>query len=213
MHRANPFGPPNSGYQLWTTDHTLTDEQVILQEISIPKPNFSLDVVPASLRQREHTTESFTNVTVSIPRPTFKTPSHATTNSCVSCPKKYKITGENIPLVPTLDVDLAWHTHQLYPHSYGAYCLEFVGRMVNHDDTFEKVVIGNRLRETNLAWLKAYHEPYIIKDLRKEFCTTKGKIVGVMFPPYGIVIFQKVTFINLTIKSPQLQKIWFQGIV
>ena len=95
-----------------------------------------------------------------------------------------------------------------------AYCLEFVGRMVNHDDTFEKVVIGNRLRETNLAWLKAYHEPYTIKDLRKEFCTTKGKIVGVMFPPYGIVIFQKVTFINLTIKSPpQLQKIWFQGIV
>src|SRR5205085_641234 len=79
------------------TDHTLTDEQVILQEISIPKPNFSLDLVPASLRQREYTTDSFTNVKVSIPRLTFKTPSHATTNSCVSCPRKTKSRGKTFP--------------------------------------------------------------------------------------------------------------------
>ena len=177
---------PNSGYQLWTTDPTMTDEQVILQEISIPKPNFSLDLVPASLRQREFTTR--------IIHECCGIDSSAELQNAISRYHKFlrlmRKKKKSIPLVPTLDVDLAWHTHQLYPHSYRAYCLEFVGRMVNHDDTFGKVVIGNGLRETSLAWLKAYNEPYTTKDLRKEFFTTKRKIVGVMFPPYGIVMLR-----------------------
>jgi hypothetical protein len=101
-----------------------------------------------------------------------------------------KIIRKSIPLVPTLDVDLAWHTHQPYPHSYREYCLRFVSRLVNHDDTFQKEVIGNGLRETSLAWLKAYIEPYTTKDLNKEYCTTRRKIVGIIFPPYGVVMLR-----------------------
>ena len=104
--------------------------------------------------------------------------------------KKHKITGKQIPLVPTLDVDLAWHTHQLYPHSYRDYCITFVGRAINHDDTFEAKVINDGLRYTSLAWLKEYDEPYTTKDLRKGYFTTKRKVVGVMFPPYGFVMLR-----------------------
>lgn len=181
---------PKSPYQLWITDPTMTDEPVTLQDISISKPQFSLDLVPASLRQREFTTR--------IIHECRGIDSAAELEKAISRYHKFlrlmrnknKITGKSIPLVPTLDVDLAWHTHQLYPHSYREYCLRFVGRLVNHDDTFEKEVIGNGLRETSLAWLKAYNEPYTTKDLNKEYFTTRRKIVGIIFPPYGVVMLR-----------------------
>lgn len=42
-------------------------------------------------------------------------------------------------LVPTLDIDLAWHTHQLSPVWYEASTKERAGRFINHDD---KIVQG-----------------------------------------------------------------------
>jgi len=33
--------------------------------------------------------------------------------------------------VPTIDIDLAWHTHQLLARRYQEDCLELVGRYVN----------------------------------------------------------------------------------
>ena len=38
-------------------------------------------------------------------------------------------------LVPTLPVDVVWHTHQMRPLRYAADCLRIVGRRVNHDDS------------------------------------------------------------------------------
>ena len=34
-------------------------------------------------------------------------------------------------LVPTLDIDLAWHTHQMMAMRYSDDCLCYVGRYVN----------------------------------------------------------------------------------
>ena len=42
-------------------------------------------------------------------------------------------------LVPTLDIDLAWHTHQLSPEQYKTGCEERAGRFIDHDD---KIVQG-----------------------------------------------------------------------
>lgn len=42
-------------------------------------------------------------------------------------------------LVPTLDIDLAWHTHQLSPLQYAAGCETRAGRFIDHDD---KIVQG-----------------------------------------------------------------------
>jgi len=40
--------------------------------------------------------------------------------------------------VPTLDVDLAWHTHQLSPASYYASSISQTGKFINHDDKIEE---------------------------------------------------------------------------
>jgi hypothetical protein len=36
-------------------------------------------------------------------------------------------------LVPTLDIDLIWHVHQLSPLDYREDCNEIVGRLLHHD--------------------------------------------------------------------------------
>ena len=36
------------------------------------------------------------------------------------------------PLVPTLDIDLVWRTHMLFPRKYEDYCRKLVGKVVEH---------------------------------------------------------------------------------
>ena len=45
-------------------------------------------------------------------------------------------------LVPTLDVDLVWHTQQLWPGGYEKWCRERAGRSIEHDDQFGKDDLG-----------------------------------------------------------------------
>jgi hypothetical protein len=49
-------------------------------------------------------------------------------------------------LVPTLDIDLAWHSHQLMADKYNRDCIEYVGRYidqyVNHNVTFEALLLN-----------------------------------------------------------------------
>jgi hypothetical protein len=102
--------------------------------------------------------------------------------------KKNSITGKYIPLVPTLDIDLVWHAHQLFPQAYRNWCTQYIGRAINHDDTFGEVTITDGLRSTSLAWLDEYGESYTTKDLRKAYFTTRRKVAGIMLPPYGLIM-------------------------
>ena len=38
-------------------------------------------------------------------------------------------------LVPTIDVDLVWHSHQTHPTQYNQYCLRISNKFIDHDDT------------------------------------------------------------------------------
>jgi hypothetical protein len=94
-------------------------------------------------------------------------------------------------LVPTLDIDLCWHTHQLHPVEYRGWCDGQLGRLINHDDTISKNNLKDGLRETSLAWFDAYREPYTTDDLKKEYMTTGRKVAGVLFPLYGLHVLNK----------------------
>ena len=180
---------PEAPYQLWATDPILTDEHLKLESIN-ETSNFSLDLVAASLRQRVFTTRII-HECYGIDCPSgLQRAIRRYYKFLLLMKKKDKITRKYIPLVPTLDVDLAWHTHQLFPKAYREFCLEFVGRQINHDDTFDKVSIGNGLRATSLAWLDAYDEPYTPADLRKAYFTRSRVAFGIVFPPYGIMMFR-----------------------
>lgn len=43
--------------------------------------------------------------------------------------------GTGLFCVPTYDVDLMWHAHQLCPFAYAQDCQGVMGKLVDHDDT------------------------------------------------------------------------------
>lgn len=47
--------------------------------------------------------------------------------------------------VPTYDIDLIWHTHQLHPASYCKDLIEIMGKVLEHDDTDSDRSKGQKL--------------------------------------------------------------------
>ncbi|KAI1927265.1 hypothetical protein LOZ65_002392 [Ophidiomyces ophidiicola] len=68
--------------------------------------------------------------------------------------------------VPTLDVDLAWHTHQLSPQRYFVYSVKTTkGRFVNHDDKIDQ----HRLSD-GFGWTSKMYQKYTGGEIYSE-CT------------------------------------------
>ncbi len=54
--------------------------------------------------------------------------------------------------VPTLDIDLVWHTHQLMARQYSRDCLEYVRRFADHDDKVAENRLSRAFDITCRAW-------------------------------------------------------------
>ncbi|GAA5823935.1 hypothetical protein JCM11251_003351 [Rhodosporidiobolus azoricus] len=61
--------------------------------------------------------------------------------------------------VPTLDIDLGWHTHQL-SSTYLTDMRDKVGRFVNHDDKVEEGKLSTSFDVTARAWQARFGVPY-----------------------------------------------------
>ncbi|RHZ57433.1 hypothetical protein CDV55_100436 [Aspergillus turcosus] len=55
-------------------------------------------------------------------------------------------------LVPTLDIDLVWHTHQCSASMYEASINKRAGRFINHDDTIPSGVLRTQSDETSVLF-------------------------------------------------------------
>ena len=62
--------------------------------------------------------------------------------------------------VPTLDVDLAWHTHQLCPPTYYRHTVSLLNRFLNHDDKIEDTVLSTAFEWTSKTYQRMYNELY-----------------------------------------------------
>ncbi|KAK4095977.1 hypothetical protein N658DRAFT_502090 [Parathielavia hyrcaniae] len=63
-------------------------------------------------------------------------------------------------LVPTLDIDLVWHTHQCQAHMYARGTREMVGRFVNHDDSIAQDTLKGGSTTTSDLWRTRYGTEY-----------------------------------------------------
>lgn len=54
-------------------------------------------------------------------------------------------------IVPCYDIDLIWHTHQLYPLAYKSDMEKLYGKIFNHDDSVNDRSEGSRLYNADLA--------------------------------------------------------------
>ncbi|KAK0189741.1 hypothetical protein F5146DRAFT_1052324 [Armillaria mellea] len=62
--------------------------------------------------------------------------------------------------VPTLDIDLVWHTHQLSAQQYSRDCLEYVRRFVDHDDKVAENKLSDAFDFSCRAWQDRFGIPY-----------------------------------------------------
>jgi hypothetical protein len=146
--------------------------------------DLSIDLVAAALRQREFAKKITSTECAGMDSPFALFKATTRYHKFMLLMKRQGKKHEN--LVPTLDIDLCWHTHQLFPRPYREWCLEHLGRAVNHDDTIGTASLSQGLRQTSLAWLGAYREAYTTDDLKKSYYSTGRKVAGIIFPPYGL---------------------------
>ncbi|KAG6369007.1 hypothetical protein INS49_003226 [Diaporthe citri] len=87
--------------------------------------------------------------------------------------------------VPTLDVDLAWHTHQLSPSAYYAYTTARTTKFIDHDDKIDEDKLSDCF-----AWtVKAYQAKYSVvysectcwycETIRSTHINTVSRVLGV----------------------------------
>ncbi|EJD48254.1 hypothetical protein AURDEDRAFT_162726 [Auricularia subglabra TFB-10046 SS5] len=69
-------------------------------------------------------------------------------------------TNPSLFAVPTLDIDLAWHTHQLKGKAYHTETAMLVGRSPDHDDKVEEGALSNAFENTARAWMNRFGVPY-----------------------------------------------------
>lgn len=62
--------------------------------------------------------------------------------------------------VPTLDVDLAWHSHQASPFAYYRYTVGFLRRYIQHDDRIEDDKLSAGFEWTSKMYQTTYNEVY-----------------------------------------------------
>lgn len=63
-------------------------------------------------------------------------------------------------LSPTLDIDLAWHTHQLQGSKYVSETVSILGRLLNHDDKVADVRLKMAYDDTATLWARRFGVPY-----------------------------------------------------
>ncbi|CAG8655314.1 8634_t:CDS:2 [Racocetra persica] len=142
-------------------------EEIIQRVISaysgIPLP-FSIDLVSAVHRQRRFTEKIVKNKWIDR--------LEVQENSITRYLKFLSLIKEksNIFLVPTFDIDLCWHTHQLHASFYRSFTKKHIGRIINHDDTSPKELLLINFEATAQAWNKKYHEPYALYPHGEEPC-------------------------------------------
>lgn len=56
--------------------------------------------------------------------------------------------------VPTLEIDVSWHTHQLHPVDYRRFTSYYMDRVINHDDTIPQYKLDIYSNNTRVAWEK-----------------------------------------------------------
>jgi hypothetical protein len=120
----------------------------------------SIDLVAASLRQREFSKKITSQDLSALDTPIALSKATTRYHKFLLLLKR-KSTKKGISLVPTLDIDLCWHTHQLYATSYRQWCIEHLDMAINHDDTVGSAELDKGMGDTIQAWSKAYREPYI----------------------------------------------------
>ncbi|KAM0327175.1 hypothetical protein ACHAQA_006307 [Verticillium albo-atrum] len=118
---------------------------------------FSIDLTGCVIRQ-----SSFTEKMVTLNWLHHPTAKQGMWKNVTKYERFFEIMSKNPDevAVPTLDVDLAWHTHQLSPKEYYEYSILTTSMFVDHNDKVDEEKLGVAFEWTSKTYQKAYNEVY-----------------------------------------------------
>ncbi|KAK7442085.1 hypothetical protein VKT23_016359 [Stygiomarasmius scandens] len=76
-------------------------------------------------------------------------------------------------IVPTLDIDLVWHTHQLLARRYKKDCSNLLSKFLDHDDKVEEGRLALSFELTAKSWQDKFGLPYVYCG-----CPISGETIG-----------------------------------
>ncbi|CAO3633431.1 unnamed protein product [Cunninghamella blakesleeana] len=85
-------------------------------------------------------------------------------------------THPHLKAVPTLEIDVAFHTHMLHSNDYRSCMLTYMNRVINHDDNIPESLVKSCILEWRDAWAKIPLLYYMILDGRQSN-TTERKLI------------------------------------
>ncbi|KAG8384191.1 hypothetical protein BUALT_Bualt04G0092400 [Buddleja alternifolia] len=98
--------------------------------------------------------------------------------------------------VPTYDIDLIWHTHQLHPVSYCNDLMKIMGKILEHDDTDSDRTKGEKLDVGFTGTTKTFEDMYGCRYWRAGGMYRGGAPSPVRTTPYSGIITKKVPISN-----------------
>jgi hypothetical protein len=154
---------PGQPYQLWAatprssaheTSTPLLDRSGAITGNTAHEIGFSIDLIQAVKRQRK-----FTDKIIALANLKTREGMDKASRRYYQFMMLMKTDNRGM-LVPTLDIDLFWHTHQLFNSSYLWWCEKHIGARINHDDTIDQKGLSQGRAHTRGLWLKTYGEAY-----------------------------------------------------
>ncbi|RYO82480.1 hypothetical protein DL766_006333 [Monosporascus sp. MC13-8B] len=88
-------------------------------------------------------------------------------------------------VVPTLDIDLAWHTQQLTPRVYFDWMVKETEKFIDHDDRIDEVKLTCAFEWTSKTYQEEYKEVYsectcwYCESIRASHASSLGKLLGI----------------------------------
>ncbi|KAH0528966.1 hypothetical protein TsFJ059_003776 [Trichoderma semiorbis] len=88
-------------------------------------------------------------------------------------------------VVPTLDIDLAWHTHQLIPSHYYYYTVSTTGKFIDHDDKIDEDKLSRCFEWTTKTYQDMFDAVYsectcwYCETIRSSQISAVGRLFGI----------------------------------
>jgi len=144
---------------------------------------FGLDLIKSVLRQYEFATEIGQHnwYDDSIIRASIKRYSNF-----LSLSKQFSTTL----IVPTLDIDLVWHSHQIQNQRYFNFTRQFIS-VLHHNDNIDGRALRLAFVRTAILWKNTFNEPYSSISVFNKWMTKEKAITAVLLPPFALFLLYK----------------------
>lgn len=142
-------------------DHLAQEEAVFVQTLNASAKDAAINRLIFEAVQRQEAFVQKMHAQLWIRSPALEGTLRRAISRYLKFVKLFKLYPKTL-LVPTLDIDLVWHTHQCSPAQYQASMIQRTGRFINHDDKIGQPVLSGGMETTKKLFRVRFGQEYSV---------------------------------------------------